>query len=316
MFKSPSIRAAGVFLALMALPSCTPPGAMSEFDLQGHRGARGMRPENTIPAFRYALDQGVTTLELDVIISADNKVVVSHDPVFNPAICSHPDGAPVTESESAALPLHSLTYDQIAAYDCGVRRHPGFPEQVPERAHKPLLVDLAGAVKVHIAESGRGPVKWNIETKSTPAGDGHLNPDPETFAALLHGAMTEAGILSDAFVQSFDIRTLQSMRRLDPEVPLVLLIAESLDQGLEANLAALGFVPAVYSPDFRLVDEALVRGVHERGMTLIPWTVNEVDDMERLRSLGVDGLITDYPNRGRAWLDGKPSPPVSQPPEP
>lgn len=278
-------------------------GARPGFDLQGHRGARGLLPENTIPAFLKALELGVTTLEMDVVITRDSQVVLSHEPWMSAVICSLPSGAPVPAAEERTHRIYAMTYEEVARYDCGRRGHPRFPRQQPLAVAKPLLRDVLAAAEAYARDHGRPPVRYNIETKSHPEGDGHLHPDPQTFTRLLYDVLAEAGVRGRATLQSFDGRTLQAGRRIDPAWPLALLVERLGDAGFEANLERLGFTPAIYSPDYRLVDAALVRAAHARGVQVIPWTVNTLEEMRRLKALGVDGLITDYPDVGVALLE-------------
>ncbi len=274
-----------------------PPG----FDLQGHRGARGLRPENTLDGFRHALDLGVTTLELDTCISADGEVVVSHDPWMSAEICSHPGGRPVTPEEAESLLLYRMPYAEIARYDCGRRGHPRFPGQEARTAHKPLLRDVIAQSDAHARATHRPLPRYNVETKSTPAGDGLRHPDPVTFARLVVGVLREGGVLERSTLQSFDLRTLRAAREIAPTLGLVLLVEEDArnlpGDTFEEHLHALGFAPDVYSPQYRRVTRSLVEEAHARGVKVVPWTVNEADEMAALVALGVDGLITDYPDR-------------------
>lgn len=279
----------------------TPP-----FDVQGHRGARGLLPENTLPGFLRALELGVPTLEMDVVISGDSQVVLSHEPWFSGVICSLPSGEPVPAARERDYRLFEMTYEEIARFDCGRRGHPGFPRQTPMPASKPLLREVIAASETYARAHDLPPVQYNIETKAWPEGDGVFHPDPETFTRLLYDVLVETGVKDRAMLQSFDVRTLRAGRRLDPSWRLSLLVAEELDRGLAANLDALGFVPDVYSPDYRLVDAALLEEAHRRGMQVIPWTINTLEEMQRLKALGVDGVITDYPNLGVRLLDEGP----------
>ena len=270
------------------------------FDLQGHRGARGLLPENTIPAFLRALGLGVTTLEMDVVIAKDSTVVVSHEPWMSAVICKRPDGKWVLNAKKHNI--FEMTYDEVAQYDCGTRVNPRFPRQEKMKVAKPRLIDVIEAAEHYARESGLRAVQYNIETKARPDWDGTFTPDPETFTRLLYDVLVETGVKDRAILQSFDVRTLQVGRRLDPTWRLALLISRTYDAGLAANLDTLGFTPAIYSPDYRLVDADLVREAHERGMHVIPWTVNTLEEMQRLKALGVNGLITDYPDVGGALL--------------
>jgi len=273
------------------------PSAPSRFDLQGHRGARGLYPENTIPAFLAAVELGVDTVELDVVVTGDGRLVASHDPWFDPVICSKSDGGAIGEDEKRRYRIYALTYDEVARFDCGRRGHPNFPRQRHIPVAKPLLRDAIEAVEARVRELGRAPVGYNIETKSWPEGDGELHPPPAEFTRLLYRELVDLGVLDRTLVQSFDVRTLHAMRDLDPGVALSLLVENDL--GLEANLDRLGFTPEVYSPDHRLVDAGLVAAAHARGMRVIPWTVNDPTELERMIDLNVDGVITDYPDLGR-----------------
>ncbi|WP_022836011.1 glycerophosphodiester phosphodiesterase [Salisaeta longa] len=284
--------------ALLALLLLTPPDTVRTpdgFDLQGHRGARGLAPENTWPAFKKALALGVTTLEMDVVISQDGRVVVSHDPWMSPAFCQTPDGAPV---QSLQHVLYQMPYARIRQFDCGQRPNPEFPEQQLTSAPKPLLRTVIERAEAYTRTHDRPAVFYNIETKSRPGGDGQLHPPPDTFAQAVYDVLQATGVTARSTLQSFDVRTLQVAHRRDWPIRLALLVADGWGPDtLPEQLAALGFTPAIYSPEHTLVDAALVEAVHERGMQLIPWTVNDPDRMRRLIGLGVDGLITDYPNR-------------------
>ena len=278
-------------LVLTGLLGCTP---IIDFDLQGHRGARGLLPENSIPSFLMASDFGVDTIEMDVVVAADSQVVVSHDPRMSAEICSHPDGTPVTEEDEQALTLFTMTYEQIATFDCGLRGNQRFPDQEPLSVQKPLLLDALRAIEAH----SEVPLHYNIEIKSKEEGDGILHPDVSTFAGLVYEVLDELGLMDRTIVQSFDPRALEAFKLLAPEAMLALLVSNEI--GFQPNLDRLTFLPQIYSPNHKLVDQSLVDSVHGLGMTIVPWTVNNTDRMEDLLLLGVDGLITDYPDRGAA----------------
>ncbi len=242
------------------------------------------------------MELGVTTLELDVVISADRKVVVSHEPWFSDLICTHPDGHPVTAAEAQQLRLFDMTYEQIRRFDCGIRRHPDFPRQKPEPAHKPLLREVIRLAEAIASSRDGRPVQYNIETKSKPAGDGVYHPGPREFTELLYAELVEHDIEDRSIIQSFDVRTLREARRIDPAWRTSLLVDHWRGRMMGYRVKKLGFSPTVYSPDFRIVTPAIVRRAHRRDIRVIPWTVNREDDMLRLAKLGVDGLITDYPD--------------------
>ncbi len=176
-------------------------------NIQGHRGARGLFPENTIHGFIEAVKMGVDTLELDVVISKDHKVVVSHEPWMNWEICSFPDGNALTDTVKENYNLYAMGYDEIKKYDCGRRGHPRFRGQQKIPAYKPLLADMIDAVEKFVSENGLKPVEYNIETKCTPAGDTVFHPPPEIFAQLLYDVLIKKGINKRSYIQSFDLRT-------------------------------------------------------------------------------------------------------------
>ena len=279
------------------------PVTVPAFDLQGHRGARGLAPENTIPAFLAAIEIGVTTLELDVVISADSVVVVSHEPWMSSDICTQPSGEPVPAGSRDDFNMYRMTYEEIRSFDCGSMRHPRFPRQEPTPAVKPKLVDVIAAAEAWTDERGLPPQFYNIETKSRPESDNEFHPEPATFVRLLIEAIDAGGIRDRAIIQSFDVRTLQVATRVAPDLDLALLIASELDDGFDQNLESLGFEPEIYSPHYPLVTADLIAAARERGIRVIPWTVNEWEEMQRLKEMGVDGLITDYPDVGVKLLD-------------
>ncbi len=266
-----------------------------KFDLQGHRGARGLKPENTIPSFIEALNYGVTTLELDVVITKDKQVIVSHEPWMAASICLKPDGSEITPGEEKSFNIYQLNYDEIKQFDCGSKSSEKFPEQQKIKVHKPLLREVIAAVEDHIRSFTQYEVDYNIELKSTKAGDGTYHPVPSEFSDLVYGVISQYLPLDRVVIQSFDFRVLRYWHTKYPSVRLAVLIENV--KSIDENLKELGFVPHVYSPYFKLLSEEKVKELKARNMRVIPWTVNEAEDMKQLRSWGVSGLITDYPNR-------------------
>lgn len=265
------------------------------FDWQGHRGCRGILPENSIPAFLKALEYPIQTLELDAAVSKDKKIIVSHDPYFSHLICKKPDGTPVTKEEEQQLRIYDLDYEEIKLYDCGSRGNERFPEQKPIVVNKPSLEDMVHAVEAYCNHNKRTKPFYNIEIKSRPEWYDTLVPRPAEFVKLLVDEIRALGIEDRASIQSFDTAVLLELNQQAPNIPSVFLV-ENLE-GFAANMAKLDFVPAIYSPYYKFVDKTLVEEVHAKNMKLIPWTINEKVDMDKLVALGVDGIITDYPNR-------------------
>lgn len=269
--------------------------AQNSFDIQGHRGCRGLMPENTIPAFLHAVKLGVTTLELDVVISQDHQVVVSHDPFMSAAICLDPSGREISKVDEKDHNLYRMTYEEIKQYNCGSKPHPGFPGQENQRACKPLLSMVVDTVERYTRENNLDPVWYNIETKCKPETDGLFHPQPTEFVAILIEVIQDLGIADRVSIQSFDIRTLHLVKELFPSISTVLLVQNI--KSIDKNLEELGFNPDVYSPNYHLLKKRSIEELHARGIRVIPWTVNRTKDMERLIGWGVDGIITDYPNQ-------------------
>ncbi len=273
----------------------TPLNLNDDLDFQGHRGCRGIMPENTIPGFLKALDLGVHTLELDVVITSDRKVLCSHEPWFSHTISLDPHGKIIRESDEQKHSIYKMTYAETRAYDCGMRPHPKFPNQFKMPVSKPLLSAVIAAAESHALETGRPLPFYNIETKCTIEGDGIFHPSPRFFSDLLIEVIHEAGISERSVIQSFDVRTLRYIKKTYPKIKLALVIEN--EGSAELHIDKLGFYPNIYSPYHILVDSELVDYCRRHQMKLIPWTVNEVWEMENLISLGVDGIISDFPDR-------------------
>ncbi len=279
------------FMAAINIFSQTSP----DFDIQGHRGARGLMPENTIPAFLKALDVGVDTLELDTVVSRDGKLVVSHEPWFSSEISLDKNGQPIPSEKQKEFNLYKMNYAEIKLFDVGSLGNRRFPEQQKIKTYKPLLADVFKETQKYIRSNRLKPTMYNIETKSTVQGDMTYHPAPAVFARLLYDEIIKSKMQKRVTIQSFDVRTLQEFKKFPVKMPLVLLV-ENKD-GIEKNIEKLGFQPDVYSPHFSLVDELTVKYCRERRIKIIPWTVNEISDLERMKKLALDGIITDYPDR-------------------
>jgi glycerophosphoryl diester phosphodiesterase len=297
------------WLAAASVATCA-----SAFDLQGHRGARGLAPENTLPAFERALELGVTTLELDIGITSDGVVVVAHDPYLNPLITRDASGQWLAGPRGPLL--KSLTHAQLQAYDVG-RIKPDSPyattfntQQARDGARIPTLAQVFDLVKAR----GASNVRFNIETKIHPA-----QPDdtvsPEAMTQALLKVVRDAGMTQRIAIQSFDWRTLRLVQKQEPSIPTVCLTIQTAnndnvrdgawtagfkiaDHGSAPRLAKAAGC-SVWSANGGAVTEPLVKEAQSIGLKVIPWTINNPADMERLIGWGVDGLITDYPDRLR-----------------
>lgn len=308
----------GLLVAVLIAASAAPAGA---FDLQGHRGARGLAPENTLAAFRKALEIGVTTLETDLAVTRDRRIVLSHDPTLNGDIARDGTGSWVTPPGPA---IFALDLDAVRRLDVG-RLRPGsgyaaqWPYQQPADGERiPTLDELFALVR-----AWPKPVRLNIETKLSP-----LKPDetlpPDDFASLVVEAVRSADMAKRVTIQSFDWRTLLAVRRLAADIETVCLTIDTertstirphdggsspwlggLDPAAHGNSAprlAKAAGCTAWSPFWRNVTSAQVGEAHALGLRVVAWTVNDPAEMARLIDMKVDGLITDYPDRARRVL--------------
>ncbi len=276
------------FTALMVYAS------ISAQSFQAHRGGRGVMPENTIEAMKYAIGiNEVTTLEMDLCVSKDKKIVVSHDVYFHSDITTSPAGNYLTKAEQQKFLLYSMTYDSICKYDVGLKPHPEFPLQKKFRAVKPLLSDLIDSCE-KFARLKHRKIRYNLEIKSRSDGDGSMHPPVEEFVDLVVKILNEKKILKRTNIQSFDVRPLQVIHRKYPKVTLALLVGKNAAL-LDENLTKLGFVPQIYCPEYKTVTPELIANCHRRNMKIIAWTPNTKEEINTLLQSGVDGIITDFP---------------------
>ncbi len=270
------------------------------FDIEGHRGCRGLMPENTIPAMVKAIDIGVTTLEMDAVITNDKQVILSHEPFFNHEISTLMPGtyaqSEISIANERSWNIYKMNYEEVKKIDVGSRIHPRFPQQEKLFVFKPRLIDVIDSVENYCLQKKIPPVFYNIETKTNPATDGIFHPAPEEFIDLLMKLILKKGIQDRVIIQSFDYRTLKILHRQYPEMKTAALVEDHDKKSLEEHIRELGFVPTIYSPHYSLVNESLLSDCHGKHIKLIPWTVNDVTTIEKLRTMGVDGIISDYPN--------------------
>src|SRR4051812_27929058 len=265
------------------------------FDIQGHRGCRGLRPENSIPAFITALDSGVTTIEMDLAITKDKQVIVSHEPWMAAAFCRTPDGKDIIQKDEMKYNIYQMNYDQVKQWDCGSKVNDKFPEQEKMHTIKPLLTDVIIAVETHIKSFSKYEVDYSIEIKSTQEGDGKFHPNPAEFSDMVYNLIDQYLPWDRVVIQSFDFRVLKYWHEKYPTVRLAALV-DNLHT-IDENIRSLGFTPSIYSPDYTLLDKDEVKYCHKLKMRVIPWTVNDPAEMVALKGMNVDGFITDYPNR-------------------
>jgi len=271
------------------------------FDVQGHRGARGLRPENTIPAFITALDSGVTTVEMDLAITKDGQIIVSHEPWMSSAICLDSSGYTFTKKEEKHFNIYKMTYEEIKQFDCGSLGNSRFPDQQKISAVKPLLADVIVAIENHIKSYTRFEVDYNIEIKSDDDGDGKFHPAPAEFSDMVYNLLDEYLPMDRVIIQSFDFRVLKYWHEKYPNIKLAMLVEDK--NSVESHLNELGFNPTIYSPYYRNINQVEVKELHNKNIKVIPWTVNEISEMLALKGMGVDGFITDYPNRAKQYTN-------------
>ncbi len=291
-----------LFLLACGEPTPTAPKTASiekemdfkQIDYQGHRGARGLYPENSITGLVKALDFPIHTLELDVVISQDSQLILSHEPWFSHVICQRGDGGEISESEAEELKIINLDYKDIKAFDCGSLGNPRFPEQRKLKTYKPSFMDAISNVELHCRKTNRTPPHYNVELKSQPEWYDVFTPQPKKFVELALQEISLLEIENQITLQSFDPAILNEIHRQAPDISTSFLV-ENID-GLETNLKKLTFTPDIYSPYFKLLNVGAIRAMHERGMKVIPWTINDPVIMKKLIAIGVDGIITDYPN--------------------
>lgn len=280
-----------------SLPPETTVKSFPQFLKEGHRGASGLEPENTIPAMIKAIEEGANVIEMDIHITKDNQVVVSHDHRINRSITLMQNGEEPLEDEKTKDILYQMNYSDILKYDVGTKFYSRFPERKNTKAHIPLLGELIDSVDKFTSKNKYPNVIYNIEIKATEGQDGYFQPEPTEFIDLVMQVIKQKNLAYNRFyLQSFDIRLLQKIKEKYPMVITGFLIGDK-EKSIEENINQLGFTPQIYSPNYRFATEELIKKSHEAGMKLIPWTVNEIADMKNLINMGVDGIITDYPGR-------------------
>ena len=283
-----------LLLSLLILYAAFHSFAQQKFDVQGKAGCRGIMPENTIAGMIKALQLGVTTLEMDAVISKDKQVVLSQEPYFNHEISLSPDGKPIAFKDEKKHNIYKMEYAEIKKYDVGSKTHPRFPGQQKFKTYKPLLSEMIDSVENYVKLYRLAKPDYSIETKLIPKGDHEFQPDPATYVELIMTIVKQKKLEKRVIIQSFDVRTLQYLHETYPKIRTSLLIDEKED--FENNIKDLGFTPTVYSPYSVLVGKGLVDRCHAAGIKIIPWTVNSPKEIQYMVGLGVDGIITDYPN--------------------
>ena len=294
-------RPSRVLLFTLLITSCAQMRSVKP-DVHGHRGCRGTHPENSIPGFIKAVDLGCDYLELDVVLSGDDQVVISHEPWMSARICRTPQDEPITPDLEQTFNLFRMNILEIQQFDCGSAGHPDFPDQKKKATTKPTLREMVETVDEHALLNGHPYPAYNVEIKSHPDWYGIYQPGPDLLAERVVSELDALDLANRCIVQSFDRAVLRAIHAERDDFPLALLVENS--NGLDADLEQLGFIPDIYSPHHSLVDAEMVRKVHELGMDLVIWTVNDEVDIRRILDLGVDGIISDHPERVFTIMQG------------
>ncbi|QBJ85321.1 glycerophosphodiester phosphodiesterase [Chryseobacterium gleum] len=290
------------------------------FDKQAHRGGKSLFPENTIPAMKNALQMNVTTLEMDLAITKDKKVILSHDAFLSPELVTKPDGTYIPKDSGFYYKIYEMPYAKIKTFDVGLKKLDRYPDQKKMKAQKPLFSDVIDACEAYARELKRPLPYYNIETKTRPFSDNIFHPEPREFVDLMMKIIVEKKIQDRVIIQSFDPRTLEIIHKEYPEIKTALLVEKVDDKklaqqqayfkniplekfkmypdhlnGVAGDMKFLSFTPTIYSPEHTLVTAQLIKECHALGMKVIPWTVNTKERLKELKDMGIDGVISDDP---------------------
>lgn len=304
----------GIFLVFTQLYSS------QSFDKQAHRGGKSLYPENTIPAMKNALKMNITTLEMDLAITKDKKVILSHDAFLSPELVTKPDGTYIPKDSGFYYKIYEMPYTKIKTFDVGLKKLSNYPDQKKMKAQKPLFSDVIDACEAFARELKRPLPFYNIETKTRPFSDNIFHPEPKEFVDLMMKIIVEKKIQDRVIIQSFDPRTLEILHKEYPKIMTALLVEKVDDKklaqqqayfknipvekfkmypdhlsGVAGDMKFLSFTPTIYSPEHNLVTPQLVQECHALGMKVIPWTVNTKERLKELKDMGIDGVISDDP---------------------
>lgn len=295
------LQLSALFVALVSMAGC---GCSNKEDLpviHAHRGGAALYPENTIVAMMSSVKHGVPVLELDLHVTRDNQVVVSHDPCLPVDRTLDPNGRKLERKSDMDYRIYAMDYDSLSHFDVGSLPDPRWPRRVNVNCNVPRLADLVDSVETLTTQLGLHPVCYNVEIKSDPSKDSIFTPDYKDFADRCMEVLLSKQIGYRLTVQSFDVRTLKYLRSKYPSLCLSYLV-ENPEMSFDEQMDSLGFVPQYYSPESSMLTREVVDKAHEMGMKVIPWTVDSRQEALRLKYLGVDALITDCPDSMAVWL--------------
>jgi len=299
------IQVAGSILIAISCSviSCRPymgtavPKSFPDFYKEGHRGTRGLMPENTIPSMIKAIELGANVIEVDVYTSKDGKVIVTHDPYVNADHSLTAAGKELTKEEAKKYVFHHMNYAEIRKFDVGSKYFKTYPQQKKIATYIPLLDELIDSVELYINANKLPKVIYNIELKSSVKYDSIYNARPKELVDAVIEVVKSRKLGTDRFyIQSFDMRPLQYVKKEYPKV-VIGFLTDNKKSTFEENINELGFLPHIYSPHYSLVTSELVTKAHNKNIRVVPWTVNTTEEAKRVVNLGVNGIITDYPER-------------------
>ena len=265
------------------------------FEIQGHRGARGLLPENSIPGFVIAIREGANVLEMDLCVAKDGNLIVSHEPWMSHTICTTPEGNAISESKERQYNLHQMSTGEIQAFDCGMALHPQFPEQRHLPVQKPTLAEVVKVTEEVPLLKSDAKIRYNMEIKHREDLEPEYCPDAVTFAKTVIAEVRRLGIEDRTCIQSFSADVLNAVHQQAPNMTTAWLTDS--DGPVTAELAKINFKPSIYSPQWEGIDANDVHDLQQQNIRVIPWTVNEAEDLFAVMQMGVDGIITDYPDR-------------------
>jgi len=297
-----AMLAAGVLLAATGLNACKSTKSMTAqqqlptFYKVGHRGTRGLMPENTVPSMIKAIETGANTIEFDVHITKDGQVVVYHDASFNPAYTTMPDGSEIPAASRSEYTFYKMDYSRIREFVIGEKAYPEFPQQQRIRSYAPLLSEMIDSVEAYTQSHKLPGVVYLLEIKSSAKTDGSEQPVPEEYIDKLMAVKNLLPLGKRLIVQSFDPRPLQVLHRRYPDMTLGFLTYDKEVKPAQ-QLELLGFTPQFYNPFYQFTTPELLSLCHSKKIQVVPWTVQEAAEMKKLKEMGADGIISDYPVR-------------------
>lgn len=271
-----------------------------KFEVQAHRGGAGLYPENTLIAMLNAAAMGVEVLELDVHITQDGQVVLSHDPYFLPKKALAPGGDFIESGGTMRHLIYNMPYEKVKSYDVGLLPQKQFPTRQNVGASIPLLSDIFTQVEDYTKRFNLPAIRYSIEIKSHPFKDDRMTPRFDKYTEAVMDVVYKHKLQNRVIIQSFDVRTLEYMHKFYPEITLSYLVNKS--GNIAKDLSKLNFIPQIYSPNYKKVSQKMVDLAHKLDIKVIPWTVNKRSNLTYMLQVGVDGVITDYPNRINNWL--------------